>query len=101
MALSKFRYNKRRKHYSYSFKKHNSRVNNILLTSKPFRKEHLDIKKNVQLYKHPNPNSNKQAYLIPIVYSDDDSSFDSKELKWKFHPNDKRKIKRIKKRRKI
>lgn len=76
-------------------------MNNILLTSKPFRKEHLDIKKNVQLYKHPNPNSNKQAYLIPIVYSDDDSSFDSKELKWKFHPNDKRKIKRIKKRRKI
>ena len=101
MALSKFRYNKRRKHYSYSFKKRGSRVINILLTSKPDRREHLDFKKNVKLYKHPNPNSNKEAYLIPIVYNDDEASFDSKELKWEFHPNDKRKVKRIKKRKKI
>ena len=100
MAISKFRFNKRRKHYSYSFKK-KSRTENILLTSKPIRKEHLDIKNNVKLYKHPNPNSTKEVYLIPIVYKDDESSFDSKELKWKFHPNDKRKVKRIKKHQKI
>ena len=101
MSISKFRYNKRRKHYSYSFRKNNSRVKNILLTSKPVRKEHLDAKENIKLFKHPNPNSDKQAYLIPIVYSDDEISFDSKELKWNFHPNDKRKVKRIKKRRKV
>ena len=47
MSISKFRYNKRRKHYSYSFKKNNSRVKNILLTSKPVRKEHLDVKENI------------------------------------------------------
>ena len=64
MSISKFRYNKRRKHYSYSFKKNNSRVKNILLTSKPVRKEHLDAKENIKLFKHPNPNSDKQAYLI-------------------------------------
>jgi hypothetical protein len=101
MSISKFRFNRRRKHYSYSFKKRNSRVDNILLTSKPYRKRHEHLEKNVELYKHPNPNSDKQAYLIPIVYNDDETSFDSKELKWNFHPNDKRKVKRIKKRRKV
>ena len=101
MALSKFRFNKRRKHYSYSFGKRKNKIENILLNSKPTRKEHLDIKKNVMLYKHPNPNSSKEVYILPIVYRDEESSFDSKELKWKFHPNDKRKVKRIKKYRKI
>lgn len=100
MSISKFRFNKRRKHYSYSFKK-KTKTENILLTSKPIRKRHERIEKNVKLYKHPNPNSSKEVYLIPIVYSNEESSFDSKELKWKFHPNDKRKVKRIKKNRKI
>jgi len=101
MSRSEFRYNKKRKHYSYSFNKKKNRTENILLTSKSIRKEHQDIKKNVKLYKHPNPNSSKEVYLIPIVYRDEESSFDSKKLKWKFHPNDKRKVKRIKKYRKI
>ena len=101
MAFSKFRFNKRRKHYSYSFKKKKTQTENILLTSKPIRKEHSKNKKNVKLYKHPNPNSDKEVYLIPIVYKDNESSFDPKELKWAFHPNDKRKVKRIKKYRKI
>ena len=101
MALSKFRFNKRRKHYSYSFRKRKNKIENILLTSKPTRKEHLDIKKNIMLFKHPNPSSSKEVYIIPIVYRDEESSFDSKELKWRFHPNDKRKVKRIKKYRKI
>jgi len=101
MSISKFRFNKRRKHYSYSFNKKKFKTENILLTSKPTRKEHLDIRKNVKLYKHPNPNSSKEVYLIPIIYRDNESSFDSKELKWNFHPNDKRKVKRIKKHRKI
>ena len=67
MALSKFRFNKRRKHYSYSFGKRKNKIENILLTSKPTRKEHLDIKKNVMLYKHPNPNSSKEVYIIPML----------------------------------
>ena len=71
-------------------------MDNILLTSKPYRKRHQHLEKNVKLYKHPNPNSNKQAYLIPIVYNDDEASFDSKELKWQFHPNDKRKLSGLK-----
>lgn len=98
MAYSKFRFNKRRKHYSYLFKTHGSRVDNMLLTSKPYRVRHEHLEKNVKLYKHPNPNSDKQVYIIPIIYNDELSSFDSKELKWNFHPNDKRKVKRIKKR---
>ena len=101
MSISKFRFNKRRKHYSYSFKKKKRKTENILLTSKPIRKRHERVEKNVKLYKHPNPNSSKEVYLIPIVYRDDESSFDSKELQWKFHPNDKRKVKRIKKNHKI
>ena len=101
MGISKFRFNKRRKHYSYSFKNMKSITENILLTSKPTRKRHERVEKNIKLYRHPNPNSSKEVFIIPIVYRDDESSFDSKELKWKFHPNDKRKVKRIKKNRKI
>ncbi len=101
MSRSEFRYNKRRKHYSYLFKDAGQRRKNIVLTTKPYRKEHSKLKKNVKLYKRPNPNSDKQAYVVPIVYNDDADSFDEKRLNWKFHPNDKRKVKRIKKRRKI
>ena len=74
---------------------------NIVLTSKEYRKEHKRIKKNVKLYKNPNPNNDKQSYLIPIIYNDSVESFDGRKLKWEFHPNDKRKVKRLKKRGKV
>ena len=100
MAISEFRYNKRRKHYSYIFKKVGHKYKNMLFTSKPNRKDHLSTKKNISLYRHPNPDSAKQIYVIPIIYYDDLNSFDSKKLNWMFDKNDKRKIKRIKKRKK-
>lgn len=100
MSRSEFRYNKKRKHYSYLFKDVGSKCKNIVLTSKPFRKDHRTIRKNLRLFKHPNPNSEKQAYVIPIIYFDDLCSFDYRTLKWCFNPNDKRKIKRIKRHRK-
>ena len=97
MARSEFRYNRRRKHYSYLFKDVGSKRKNIILSSKPVRKEHKKIRKNVKLFKNPNPNMNSDSYVIPKIYLDDASSFDERKSKWKFHPNDKRKIKRIKK----
>ena len=63
MAISEFRYNRRRKHYSYLFKDVGSKRKNIILSSKPVRKEHKKIKRHVKLYKHPNPKTNKDAYL--------------------------------------
>ena len=101
MALSEFRYNKKRKHYSYIFKHVGFRRKNIVFTTKPYRKEHGKLKSNVRLYKHPNSNSIKQVYIVPIIYNDHENSFDSKKLDWNFHPNDKRKIKRIKKHHKV
>ena len=98
MSRSEFRYNKKRKHYAYLFKDVGFRRKNIVLTSKEFRVYRKKIKRNIRLYKHPNPNSLKVVYVIPYVYIDSLSSFDNKNLNWKFHPNDKRKIKRIKKR---
>ena len=101
MSTSEFRYNKKRKHYAYLFKTIGSKRLNLILSSKPFRKEHRRIKRNIALYKHPNPNANKQAFIIPIVYKDEIISFDYKVLKWFFHRNDKRKIKRLKKYHKV
>ena len=95
MARSEFRYNRKRKHYSYLFKDIGLRRKNIVLTSKPFRKEHKKAKKNIKLYKNPNPNNNSDSYFVPKIYIDSIDSFDSRKLKWFFHPNDKRKIKRI------
>ena len=97
MARSEFRYNKKRKHYSYLFKDVGTYRKNLLLTSKSTRRFHQKNKKNVKLYKHPNDKSSKDVYVIPIIYSDYINSFDSKILKWKFDKNDKRKIKRLKK----
>ena len=101
MSRSEFRYNKKRRHYSYLFKDVGSKRKNIVFSSKPFRYHHNRIRKNVKLYKHPNPNSDMQVYLVPIIYCDDVSSFEEKKSNWKFHPNDKRKIKRIKRKHKI
>ena len=101
MSTSEFRYNKKRKHYAYLFKTIGSKRLNIILSSKPFRKVHRRIKKNIPLFKHPNPNIDKRAYLIPIIYKDEIICFDCKILKWVFHQNDKRKIKRLKKYHKI
>ena len=97
MSISEFRYNKKRKHYSYIFKDVGSKRKNIILSSKPVRKEHKKVRRNIKLYKHPNPKANKDVYLIPKVYIDENVSFDKKREGWKFHPNDKRIVKRIKK----
>ena len=97
MSRSEFRYNKKRKHYSYLYKDVGSKVKNIVLSTKPFRKVHGTNKKNVKLYKHPDPNNKKEVYVIPYVYIDESTSFNEKRRNWNFDKNDKRKIKRIKK----
>ena len=98
MSASEFRYNKKRKHYSYIFKIVGTYRKNIVLSSKPFWKHHKKVKRNILLFRHPNPKSKQTVYVIPYVYIDHISSFDCKILMWKFHQNDKRKIKRIKRR---
>ena len=99
MAISEFRLNKKRKHYAYIFKRRGSFCKNIILTTKPTRLWHGKTKKNIKLFHHPNPKSNKEVYVIPIVYTDRIDCFHSSSLKWNFHKNDKRVIKRLKKNR--
>ncbi len=101
MSRSEFRYNRKRKHYSYLFKDIGQRRKNTVLTSKPYRKEHKKKKKNIKLFKNPNPNSNNDSYLIPKIYVDNIDSFDERKLKWGFHPNDKRKVKRIQRKKNV
>ena len=98
MAISEFRYNAKRKHYSYIFKSKGSFRENILLTTKSTRLWHGKSKKNIKLFQHPNPKSTKEVYLIPIVYIDNADCFHPSLLKWYFHRNDERIIKRLEKR---
>ena len=102
MALSEFRYNKKRKHYSYLYKKKGDYRKNLLLSTdeyligNKFGKKKLI--KNVKLYKHPNPNSKKTAYIVTRQYIDHKDSFSDKVYtNWNFDKNDKRKIKKLKK----
>ena len=102
MALSEFRYNKKRKHFSYIFGQSKNKRKNFLLTSKSVRKrkrKNGTYKEypNIKLYRHPNSKSNDDQYVIPIIYYDELSSFGDIESDWKFHLYDKRKIKRIQK----
>lgn len=59
MSKSEFRYNKKRKHYSYLFKDIGQLRKNLLLSSKQTRKHHGKRKKNVKLYRHPNKKNSK------------------------------------------
>lgn len=88
----------KKKTYSYLFKQVGNQRKNILLSTKPIviDKRKQAESKNIKLYKHPNPNSNKVAYAIPKVYIDSASSFDSRIYNWNFHIYDKRNIKKIK-----
>ena len=98
MSRSEFRWNKKRKHYAYLFKDKGKLILNVVITTKPVRFIHGKPKANIKLYKHPNPNCHKEAYIIPYVYLDELLSFYSEIYKWSFNVNDKRIIKRIKKR---
>ena len=96
MSRSEFRWNKKRRHYAYLFKDLDDKCLNIVLTTKPTRIVKGKQKRNVKLFRHPNPNSIKNAYVIPFIYVDLFSSFYDKVYKWRFDKNDKRMIKRTK-----
>ena len=99
MSRSEFRWNKKRKHYSYLFKDIGSKCMNILISTKAyvFRKGRVAIR-NIPLFKHPDSTKNGHFYLVPRKYLDDYSCFEEKVYDdWRFDKNDKRKIKRIKK----
>lgn len=102
MSLSEFRYNKKRKHFSYIFGRKGNIRKNLLLTSKSsqrVKKKNGRYKenKNVKLYQNPNPNKITDSFVIPKVYYDSELSFGNVKNNWKFHPYDRLKIKKIKK----
>ena len=105
MARSKFRYNKKRKHYSYSYREKNGYSENILLTTDSVLVDkkygRRIVRNNIPLYMHPNPNKRKDGNNYYIVnhrpYFDKEESFNPKRYRWMWHRNDKRKIKRFKK----
>lgn len=106
MSKSNFRYNKKRKHYSYTLKEMDESSENILLTTAAFFEDKKYgkkiIRKNIPIYKHPNPNKQNDGKNYFIVnhcpYFDNNNSFCSKVYScWKWNRNDKRKIKRFKK----
>ena len=105
MALSEFRYNKKRKHYAYLYGQKGDLRKNLLLSSKPSRKlksgGKTRIINNGKLYKNPNPNKTDDQYIMTRRYLDHKDNFDAKKGKWSFDVNDKRLIKRIKKGKKI
>ena len=99
MARSEFRFNKKRKHYSYLFKDIGNLRLNFVLSTKPTRIVNSKNKRNIKLFKHPDQNDLRDVYIIPYVYIDASESFGEKMVGWQFDKNDKRKIKRLKKKR--
>ena len=96
MSISEFRFNKKRKHYAYVFKILGQYRKNILFTTKPTRIWKGKVKRNIKLFHHPNAKSDKTIYVVPIIYADCSNCFYPVLLKWSFHKNDKRIIKRLK-----
>ena len=98
MSRSEFRWNKKRKHYAYLFKDIGVLRFNIILSTKPIRFVNGKAKRNIRLFKHPNPVNESIVYVITYVYIDGLDSFGDKIYPWSFDKNDKRIIKRIKRR---
>ena len=101
MARSEFRFNKKRKHYAYLHKNRGLKVENILITTKPYVKKHKKGKDKIVLYNiplfcHPSCKKDGKFYVIPRNYLDEIGSFGLKMYKWNWNKNDKRKIKRLK-----
>lgn len=100
MATSEFRYNIKRKHYSYIYKRKGDYRYNLLLSSKSIRKlkkrTRTKIINNVKLYKNPNPNKMEIQYIMTKKYLDHKDSFGPLINGWLFDRNDKRLIKRLK-----
>ena len=106
MSRSEFRWNKKRKHYSYLFKDRGKYRKNLLIHSDPSKKEKWNgekqnefEKKHTKLFRHPNKNKpkNEKYYVENRIYVDLHDSFESRVYKWNWDKNDKRKIKRLKK----
>lgn len=107
MSRSEFRWNKKRKHYAYQFKDVGKRRKNFLLHSDPSKKESWNKEKqkdfdnkHTKLVRHPNVNKprNQVYYVENRIYVDDCASFSDQVYPWNWDRNDKRKIKRLKKR---
>ena len=99
MARSEFRFNKKRRHFCYLFKDVGNRRLNFLLSTKPVHLIHKKSKKNIKLSRHPDATDETELYIIPFIYIDELDSFGSDIYPWSFDRNDKRKIKRLKKKR--
>ena len=96
---TEFRYNRRRKHYSYIYKQKGDYRYNLLMSSNEYiRRKNKIIGRNVPLYKHPNPNKpNEKSYIMTRRYVDHKNDFGPVKKNWFFHIFDRLKIKKIKK----
>lgn len=106
MALSEFRYNKKRKHYSYIYGQNGNLRKNLLLSSKSIIKVkkkngRYRIINNIKLQRHPNPNCHKDEYVMNRRYLDHKDDFGHIKSNWSFDTNDRRIIKRLKKVKKV
>ena len=100
MAMSKFMYNKKRKHYSYIYGQEGNYRKNILLSTKPqekfIKRGKEKVYDNISIFKHPKHNCVKKVYLINRGYLDHKDSFENVKGEWNWDKNDKRKVKHIK-----
>lgn len=103
MAISEFRYNRKRKHYAYIYGKKGDLRKNLLLSFSPTRKVKKrngtkKVVKNVKLQRNPNPLVNEPTYVMTKRCTDHKDKFGEKVFTdWSFSPDDRRVIKRLKK----
>ena len=92
-------------HPCYIFQENNNDYVYIQLTTKPLwkwrvnRKTKKKYKKffTIRLFRNPNPKSSEPSYLVKGAKRDSRENFDSPKKNWTFSRNDKRIVKREKK----
>lgn len=79
-----FRKNKSTLHPAYTYSKQNGKYQYVSLT----HSDKYNNEPTIPLYKNPNPNDKRKAYILPNPYEDKPSNF-TRRLNWKIHAKDK------------
>lgn len=82
-----FRKNKNTSHPAYIYSKQNGKYQYVSLT----HSANYDNVRNIQLYKNPDINDKKIAYILTNPYEDSPNIF-SRRYNWKIHAKDKSKF---------
>ena len=86
---SGFRKNETTKHPAYTYSNQNEKIQYVSITHSNKMQGVIPLSKN------PNPDENRQSYILPDPYEDNPKNFSRRYKNWKFSEKDKDKVRSV------